>query len=154
MSVTAITINAQSRSLIKNENVKVWGNCDMCQARIEKAAKEAGAASAKWDGETGMLAVSYNPSKTSINNIEQKIASVGHDTKAIQANDEAYNKLHDCCKYERALSMQAASASCCKGTEKCSADGCCKPGADKTCGKAGEVKGACCTIGKSCCSKS
>ena len=33
--------------------------------------------------------------------IEQKIASVGYDTPDYKANDAAYDKLDDCCKYRK-----------------------------------------------------
>jgi len=33
----------------KTETIKVWGNCDMCKARIEKAAKVEGVTKANWD---------------------------------------------------------------------------------------------------------
>lgn len=33
----------------KTEIFKVWGNCGMCKARIEKAVKEEGATSADWN---------------------------------------------------------------------------------------------------------
>ncbi|HEX8332259.1 MAG TPA: copper chaperone [Segetibacter sp.] len=110
MAVTSLTVSAQTKSSTKSEKVKVWGNCGMCQTRIEKAAKEAGASSAKWSYETTMLAVTYNPAKTSLKNIESKIASVGHDTRGVKATDEAYEKLHGCCKYERVVAAEAPKA--------------------------------------------
>ncbi len=110
MAITSLTLNAQTTSVSKTETVNVSGNCGMCQSRIEKAAKDAGASTAKWNSETSLLSVSYNTSKTSLNNIEQKIAFVGHDTKSVKANDEAYNELHDCCKYERAVAVDVAPA--------------------------------------------
>jgi len=33
----------------KTENIKVWGNCESCEARIEKAAKVNGLTNAKWN---------------------------------------------------------------------------------------------------------
>jgi hypothetical protein len=33
--------------------------------------------------------------------IHKNIAAVGHDTQKVKATDEAYNNLHDCCKYDR-----------------------------------------------------
>ena len=37
----------------------------------------------------------------SLDEIHQRIAAVGYDTDKIKANDEAYAKLDECCKYER-----------------------------------------------------
>lgn len=85
----------------KTENIKVWGNCESCQARIEKAAKVNGVTSAKWDSDTKMLALVYDPSKTNSDDIQKKIAAVGHDTEKFKADDKAYAKLPGCCQYDR-----------------------------------------------------
>ena len=83
------------------DSVKVWGNCGMCQARIEKAAKDAGATSAMWSEDTKMLTVSFDGKATSLKAIEQKVAAVGHDTENNAAPKNVYSKLPGCCKYER-----------------------------------------------------
>ena len=85
----------------KTDSVKVWGNCGMCQARIEKAAKEGGAARASWSEETKILNVSFDPASTSLKAIEQKVAAVGHDTENDTAPKSVYSKLPGCCKYDR-----------------------------------------------------
>ena len=85
----------------KTETIKVWGNCDMCKERIEKAVKVDGVSKASWDSKTQMLSVVYDPSKTNSNDIQKKIAAVGHDTEKFKADDKAYAKLDDCCQYER-----------------------------------------------------
>jgi copper chaperone CopZ len=86
----------------KTETFKVWGNCEMCKARIEKAVKAEGVTSAIWDVKTKMLAVTFEPSKTSLEVLSKKLASVGHDTEKYKADDKAYNALDACCKYARA----------------------------------------------------
>ena len=85
----------------KTETLKVWGKCDMCKARIEKAVKEEGATSASWDSKTRLLTVSYNPSKTNPDAFGKKLAAVGHDTEKYKATDEAYQNLPECCHYDR-----------------------------------------------------
>jgi copper chaperone CopZ len=80
---------------------KVYGNCESCKARIEKAAKAAGAVKADWSEETKLLEVSFDAAKTNSDKIQQKIAAVGHDTEKYQSLQNAYNKLPGCCKYER-----------------------------------------------------
>ncbi|MEI6049813.1 MAG: heavy-metal-associated domain-containing protein [Bacteroidota bacterium] len=85
----------------KTESFKVWGNCGMCKDRIEKAVKEEGATSASWDIKTKMVTVSFDPSKTSVDALDKKLASVGHDTEKYKADDKVYNALPACCKYER-----------------------------------------------------
>lgn len=131
------------------ETVKVWGNCEMCKTRIEKAAKLAGATSASWNVDTHILTVSFDDTKTSLASIESKIALVGHDTQHVTASDEAYNKLSGCCQYERKQSS-AASASCCAAGASCCTSG------QACCSKSGSALRAetsdCCTSGASCCS--
>lgn len=86
----------------KTEKIKVYGNCEMCKARIEKAAKSVdGVSAADWNVETKMLALTFDDAKTDVHKVQQAIANVGHDTDMHKATDEAYNKIAACCKYER-----------------------------------------------------
>lgn len=86
----------------KTETFKVSGNCDMCKEKIEGALKKKdGVISKKWDKDTKMLMVTYDASKITIQEIGKKVAAVGYDNQYASANDEAYNGLHSCCKYER-----------------------------------------------------
>ncbi len=99
MSVTSIF--AQS----KTEKFKVYGNCGMCETRIEKAAKAVeGVSSAEWDKDTKMLEVTFNSTETKVHKIHIAVANVGHDTEMHKAKDEVYNNLPGCCKYEREAS--------------------------------------------------
>jgi mercuric ion binding protein len=87
---------------VQTEKFKVQGNCSMCKARIEKAAKSVeGVQSADWDKETKMITVKFDPAKTDLHKIHMAIAKAGHDTDMYKASDEAYNKLPACCKYDR-----------------------------------------------------
>lgn len=89
----------------KTESFKVYGNCEMCKARIEKAAKSVdGVSVANWSADTKMLALTFDDSKTDVHKVQEAIAKVGHDTDMHRATDEAYNKVSGCCKYERAKS--------------------------------------------------
>lgn len=94
---------AQSDSAVKSETVefKVFGNCGMCKSRIEKALNVEGVESVNWDKETKMASVVFNSEKISEDKLHQLVVAVGHDTEKVTANDETYNKLHGCCKYER-----------------------------------------------------
>jgi periplasmic mercuric ion binding protein len=102
---TGINISAQTASKPttqqKTESFKVWGNCDMCKARIEKAVKAEGATSADWNKKTKILTVTFDPAKTSVDSFSRKLATVGHDTEKYRADDKAYDALDSCCKYER-----------------------------------------------------
>ncbi len=105
----SVTASAQTQdhsktnsSSLKTENIKVWGNCSMCKARIEKAVSVEGVAKADWNSKTKMLAVTYNPSKTSVDAISKKAAEAGHDTEKYKADDKVYDALPGCCHYPRA----------------------------------------------------
>jgi mercuric ion binding protein len=101
MLLVFVNIGLFAQVSTKTENIKVWGNCEMCKARIEKAAKIEGVTKAEWSDETKMLSLVYNPSKVSSDDIQKKIAAVGHDTEKFKGDDKAYSKLPSCCKYDR-----------------------------------------------------
>lgn len=84
----------------KNEKFKVYGNCGMCETRIEKATMNInGVTSADWDKETKMIEISFSAEKVKLEDIHKAIAKVGHDTEKVKADDEVYNSLPGCCKY-------------------------------------------------------
>jgi copper chaperone CopZ len=86
---------------VKTETIRVWGNCDLCKTRIEKAAKINGVSKAEWNMDTKILTLVYYPSMVSREVVQKKIAAAGHDTEKFKATDEAYNSLPGCCLYER-----------------------------------------------------
>lgn len=101
-TVAQSAAKAKSEKGVKTASVKVYGNCGMCERRIEGALNELeGVRSAAWDSATGMLSVTYETKKVTLLQVEEKVASVGHDTDAVRAPDAVYDKLHGCCKYER-----------------------------------------------------
>jgi mercuric ion binding protein len=85
----------------KTVTFKVWGNCEMCKSRIEKAVRAEGAATADWRTDTKLLTVTFDPSRTNVDAFSKKLAAAGHDTEKYRADDKTYNALADCCKYER-----------------------------------------------------
>lgn len=96
---TSLSVLAQE---VKTEKFKVYGNCGMCETRIEKAVSNLdGVTKADWNKETKMLEVTFDESKVKLDNIHKAVAKVGHDTDKEKAKDEVYNSLHGCCKYER-----------------------------------------------------
>ncbi|MEL7586273.1 MAG: cation transporter [Prolixibacteraceae bacterium] len=84
---------------VKTIEFKVSGVCEMCEKRIEDAALIKGVKMADWDKEAQKIKVVYRPDKTDEQTIHQAIAKVGHDTEKVKATAEAYDKLHECCKY-------------------------------------------------------
>ena len=77
----------------------VYGNCVMCKARIEDAAKGKGVIAASWNSESKVFTLQYNPQQTTTDKVEQRIADVGHDTEKKKAKDFIYKALPDCCLY-------------------------------------------------------
>ena len=102
MSAAGQNSNQQKAASARTESFKVLGNCGMCKTRIEKAAKTEGVTEADWNVKTKLLTVTYDPSKTSLESLGKKMASVGHDTEKYRAEDKVYSELPACCKYERA----------------------------------------------------
>ena len=95
----AQTSNQTKVGTTKTETIKVSGNCDMCKARIEKAAKLDGVVKAEWNKKDKTLTATYDQAKTSIEEIGKKVAASGHDTEKVKATDAVYDKLPGCCKY-------------------------------------------------------
>jgi copper chaperone CopZ len=85
----------------KTETVKIYGNCGMCEKTIETAAFQKGTAKVDWDQNTKMAQITFDSSRTNIEEVLQRIALSGYDSDQFTAPDEAYNNLHSCCQYER-----------------------------------------------------
>lgn len=90
--------NAQTT---KTETIVVNGNCGMCKKNIEKSAIAAGAITANWDRKTKFLNISFDSAVSNSAKIQTAIAQDGYDTQDFKASDSAYNKLEECCQYER-----------------------------------------------------
>lgn len=103
ISLLGFTVQAQEK---KNKNAKydleVNGSCDQCKKRIEKAAYSvSGVKSADWNIDDHTLHLILNEQKSSLTDVKNAIAKVGHDTDDVKATDADYEQLHVCCKYER-----------------------------------------------------
>lgn len=82
--------------------ITVYGNCGMCQDRIENAAKNViGVNTANWDDSTLKLVVSYQEGLFEEDDLHSELVAAGHDTDKMTTTDEIYDNLHGCCKYER-----------------------------------------------------
>jgi copper chaperone CopZ len=91
----------KTENQLKTVEITVGGKCGMCKSRIEKTAKIDGVNFAEWKSETQKLTLKFNPQKVNLDDLEKKIAAVGHDTDNHKADDKVYNNLPACCKYER-----------------------------------------------------
>ena len=106
MILVGFATHAQEKAIKNNKNAKVEfgvsGNCEMCKARIEKAAYSvSGVKTADWHIDTATLYLIMNENKTDIATIQKAITKVGHDTEGLKATDDDYDKLHHCCAYDR-----------------------------------------------------
>jgi hypothetical protein len=130
----------------KTETFQVSGNCGMCETKIEKAAKAAGASYAEWNKDTKIITVKYNSTSSNLAKIQKSIADVGYDNVGVKATTETYDKLHGCCKYDRTAvaTTNSEKMDCCKDG-KCTKEG--HDGKD-CCKKDGTAKMDCCKDGK------
>ena len=94
------TLNVFAQSE-KTDSFKVYGNCNMCKKRIEKAATVEGVSKAQWNVNTKMMTITYDAAKTANDTIQKNIAASGHDTDKQKADDKVYNQLPGCCQYDR-----------------------------------------------------
>ncbi len=100
-SAYAQEVKSQAKPVTKTESFKVWGKCDMCKARIENGLKLTGVSKSNWDQKTQLVTVTYDPSKITVDAMQKKLASIGHDTEKYKAPDDVYAKLDACCHYDR-----------------------------------------------------
>jgi len=138
----------------KTETFQVSGNCGMCETKIEKAAKAAGASYADWNKDTKVITVKYSSTSSNLAKIQKSIADAGYDNVGVKTTTEAYDKLHDCCKYDRTTGSEKMDCctdgkctneghdgkECCKKDETAKMD-CCKDG---KCTKEGHDGKDCC----------
>lgn len=101
LSVTSYAQMHDHSKMAATETYKVWGNCEMCKTRIEKAAKLDGVSKVEWSDKTKVITLVYDPSKVTSDKILKNIAAAGHDTEMFKADDDVYAKLPGCCKYQR-----------------------------------------------------
>ena len=99
IAIVALTISTVAFAATKTETIKVSGVCEMCESKIEKAAKVPGVTKADWNEKTKILTLVYDASKVNSLDIQKKIAAVGYDTPKFKATAAVYNALPGCCKY-------------------------------------------------------
>ena len=100
-----------SAAVVKtNLTFGVRGNCGMCKMTIEKAANSVeGVASAIWDVDQKKIDISYDDSKIDAVVIHTAIAASGYDTEQVAGNEEAYDGLPGCCKYDHTMVMNVST---------------------------------------------
>ena len=106
MVIAALLSSVNSFAQIKNaktETLKIYGNCGMCKATIEKAGNVNKVASVEWNKDTKMATLTYDSDKTDQDEILKRIALAGYDSETFLAPDDVYAKLPGCCQYSREL---------------------------------------------------
>lgn len=99
-----ISLSSSSFAQIKNgksAKVKVYGNCEMCEATIEKAINQKNLAFGDWNRDSKILTVQYDGAKTDLKKLLRKVAQAGYDNQYFTAPDNAYQQLPQCCQYKR-----------------------------------------------------
>lgn len=95
-------VKAEGNDNLIAKDMKVGGNCAMCEARIKKAAKSVeGVTAVSWDKDSKIMLVNFDETVTSMPEIEKSIAKAGHDTYNHKAEKSTYEELPACCHYER-----------------------------------------------------
>ena len=103
--LSSVSANAQIKNK-KTETVKIFGNCDMCKANIEKAGNVKKIAQVNWDKDTRLATITYDAAKTNSDEILKRIALEGYDSEKFLAPDSKYNTLHACCQYDRDVKVE------------------------------------------------
>ena len=106
LAFLALTLSGVAQNKNAKAQLNVEGICNSCKSRIEKAALGVkGVKYAQWNVNSHLLALVLDEHKTSVQNVQNAIAKGGHSnsladgTQKIEATEEDYNKVSDCCKY-------------------------------------------------------
>jgi len=104
------TVKAQNDHITNDTTAsfKVYGVCKLCQQRIESSLQLKGISAASWNIDSKILTVTYDPSKISLDKINNRLTAAGHDTYYKTAADADYYALPECCRYRETGSMQHA----------------------------------------------
>lgn len=93
------TAQGTAKADIQTCQVQTSAQCGMCQTRIEEALmKVKGVKTAQLDLQSNLVAVKYDATQTSPDNLRKAIAAAGYDADKVAANPAAYEKLPACCK--------------------------------------------------------
>lgn len=90
----------------KTEKLTIYGNCGMCEKKIEGAGNIKSISKVEWNKDTKLATLTFNSNETSVDEILKRIASAGYDSDKFRASDEVYNNLHGCCQYDRPIKTE------------------------------------------------
>ncbi|MFQ3173538.1 MAG: copper chaperone CopZ [Flavobacterium sp.] len=106
--LSAAVSNAQIKNS-KSANVKILGNCGMCETNIEKAGNLKKIATVDWNKDTQTAAITYDSKQTTQDEILKRIALAGYDSEFFLAPDDVYDNLHGCCQYVRETKVESSN---------------------------------------------
>lgn len=109
LGLMILSVHFISAQNLSKSKFKVKGNCEMCQTRIETAAKKAGAKTAVYSIDLQTLTLETD-GKVSADEILKKVADAGHDNEKFKSSDATYKGLPGCCHYERDSQSPPAEA--------------------------------------------
>ena len=102
LMMSALLLSGVASAKVVKTTFKVGGVCDLCKARIEKAARSVpGVKTASWNVKSKQMVLTYDNKLTAPRKVEAAIAGVGHDAGSVKATSAAYQKLPGCCRYRR-----------------------------------------------------
>ena len=103
LAVILFTTTAFAQDVAKKTaEIKTSAVCEMCKERIEKALSELdGVISSNLTVETQIVKVDYNPEKTDIDKIREKISDTGYNADNVRKSKKAFKKLPKCCQGDK-----------------------------------------------------
>ena len=108
--IKTTTTEVSAATVKTNLTFGVRGNCGMCKMTIEKAANSVeGVSSAVWDVDQKKIDISFDDGKIDAVVIHKAIAASGYDTEQMAGNEEAYDGLPGCCKYDHEMVMNVST---------------------------------------------
>lgn len=97
--ITTFSISAFAQS--DSTSFNVAGNCGMCKKRIEASVKGPSVSTANWNVKSKIMTVIFDSARISPDQLQKKVAAVGHDTDKFTADQAVYDGLPGCCLYDR-----------------------------------------------------
>jgi mercuric ion binding protein len=94
-----MTTFAMAQGKTETVKIKTSAQCGMCKETIEtQLAMEKGVKSSELDVKSKMLTVTFDPKKTTIGKIRERVAKTGYDADDMPAVQAAHDKLPACCQ--------------------------------------------------------
>ena len=94
----AIPVGAMGQSKV-TVSFEARGCCPWCGENIEMALDVRGVTKASWDQFEQRVTVTYRPRRIDRDDLQFRVAEMGHDTEKFLASDSAYQALPVCCRY-------------------------------------------------------